>query len=114
MEAASESAVTGKLSAQGLTPLEIDARVEDGPQPRDQAPRARRSTVKAKSLAIFTRQMAGLLNAGLPLMRTLAILIEQTEDKKLQPALVAVQADVESGSVVLGCAGAASAMSSRR
>jgi type IV pilus assembly protein PilC len=42
--------------------------------------------------------MAGLINAGLPLMRTLAILIEQTDDKRLQPALVQVQADVESGS----------------
>ncbi len=42
--------------------------------------------------------MAGLINAGLPLMRTLSILIEQTDDKKLQPALIQVQADIESGS----------------
>ena len=58
---------------------------------------------------MFSRQMAGLINAGLPLMRTLSILIEQTDDKKLQPALVQVQADVEIGLVVLGGAGAASA-----
>ena len=42
--------------------------------------------------------MAGLINAGLPLMRTLSILIEQTDDKNLKPALIQVQADIESGS----------------
>ena len=96
MEAASESAVTGKLRAQGLTPLDITALSKTGLNREIKLP-GFGGTVKAKSLAIFTRQMAGLLNAGLPLMRTLAILIEQTEDKKLQPALVAVQADIEAG-----------------
>jgi type IV pilus assembly protein PilC len=97
MEAASESAVTGKLRAQGLTPLEIKPLSKTGLNREIRLP-GLGGTVKAKSLALFTRQMAGLLKAGLPLMRTLAILIEQTDDKKLQPALVKVQADVESGS----------------
>ncbi|QIG40930.1 type II secretion system F family protein [Microbacterium sp. 4R-513] len=97
MEASSESAVTGKLRAQGLTPLEISPLSKTGLNREIKIP-GLGGTVKAKSLAIFTRQMAGLLNAGLPLMRTLSILIEQTEDKRLQPALVKVQADVESGS----------------
>ena len=44
--------------------------------------------------------MAGLINAGLPLMRTLSILIEQAEDKKLQQALLQVHAAVESGSAL--------------
>jgi type IV pilus assembly protein PilC len=96
MEAASESAVTGKLRAQGLTPLEIKVQSKTGLNREIRIP-GLGGTVKAKSLAIFTRQMSGLLNAGLPLMRTLSILIEQTEDKRLQAALVKVQADVESG-----------------
>ena len=50
------------------------------------------------TLAVFSKQMAGLINAGLPLMRTRAILIEQAEDKKLQSSLVGVRAAVESGS----------------
>ena len=70
MEAASESAVTGKLRAQGLTPLEITALSKTGLNREIKLP-GFGGTVKAKSLAIFTRQMAGLLNAGLPLMRTL-------------------------------------------
>jgi type IV pilus assembly protein PilC len=97
IEAASESAVTGKLKAQGLTPLEVTLKSSTGLNRDIKLPGATK-TVSARTLAVFSRQMAGLINAGLPLMRTLAILIEQTDDKRLQPALVQVQADVESGS----------------
>jgi type IV pilus assembly protein PilC len=97
IEAASESAVTGKLKAQGLTPLEVTLKSNTGLNRDIKLPGATK-TVSARTLAVFSRQMAGLINAGLPLMRTLAILIEQTDDKRLQPALVQVQADVESGS----------------
>ncbi|WP_342000039.1 type II secretion system F family protein [Microbacterium sp. LWH7-1.2] len=97
IEAASESAVTGKLKAQGLTPLEVTLKSNTGLNKDIKLPGATK-TVSARTLAVFSRQMAGLINAGLPLMRTLSILIEQTDDKKLQPALVQVQADVESGS----------------
>jgi type IV pilus assembly protein PilC len=97
IEAASESAVTGKLKAQGLTPLEVTLKSNTGLNRDIKLPGAIK-TVSARTLAVFSRQMAGLINAGLPLMRTLAILIEQTDDKRLQPALVQVQADVESGS----------------
>ena len=97
IEAASESAVTGKLKAQGLQPLEVTLKSNTGLNRDIKLPGATK-TVSARALAVFSRQMAGLINAGLPLMRTLAILIEQTDDRKLQPALVQVQADVESGS----------------
>src|SRR6187431_2571509 len=97
IEAASESAVTGKLKAQGLTPLEVTLKSNTGLNRDIKLPGATKH-VSARTLAVFARQMAGLINAGLPLMRTLSILIEQTDDKKLQPALIQVQADIESGS----------------
>ncbi|QKJ19696.1 type II secretion system F family protein [Microbacterium hominis] len=97
IEAASEAAVTTKLKAQGLTPLDVSAVSKTGLQMEIKIPGLTKH-VSAKNLAIFAKQMSGLINAGLPLMRTLAILIEQTEDKKLQPALVAVHADIEAGS----------------
>ncbi|SFS02679.1 type IV pilus assembly protein PilC [Microbacterium sp. cf046] len=97
IEAGTEAAVTSKLKAQGLTPLEVTLKSNTGLN-RDLKIPGLSTAVSAKSLAVFARQMSGLINAGLPLMRTLSILIEQTEDKKLQPALVAVQGDIESGS----------------
>ena len=97
IEAASEAAVAGKLRVQGLTPVSVAALSRSGIHREIKIPGLTRH-VSAKNLAIFAKQMAGLINAGLPLMRTLSILIEQTDDKKLQPALVAAQADVEAGS----------------
>lgn len=101
IEASSESAVTNKLKAQGLTPLEVIELSKTGLNMEIKVPGFTRH-VKARSLAIFAKQMAGLINAGLPLMRTLAILIDQSDDKRLQPALVAVHADVEGGSSLSG------------
>lgn len=93
----SEGSVANKLKAQGLTPLEVVSLSKTGLN-RDIGLPSLSGKVKAKSLAVFARQMSALIGAGLPLMRTLAILIEQTEDKKLKPALTAVYGDVEGGS----------------
>lgn len=97
LEAPSESAVTAKLRAQGMTPLQVVPASKTGLN-RDISIPGFEKRVKVSTLAVFSKQMAGLINAGLPLMRTLSILIEQAEDKKLQSALVGVHAGVESGS----------------
>lgn len=97
IEASSENAVATKLRAQGLTPLEVALTSKTGLN-REIAIPGFAKRVKVASLAVFAKQMAGLINAGLPLMRTLAILTEQAEDKMLRDALVKVHAAVESGS----------------
>ncbi|GAA1702124.1 type II secretion system F family protein [Microbacterium sediminicola] len=97
MEAASESAVLAKLRAQGLTPLSVIAQSKTGLNRDIEIPGFSKG-VPIKDLAVFTKQFAGLIHAGLPLMRALAIIADQTENKKLSSALVAVQADIESGS----------------
>lgn len=97
IEAASESVVAGKLKALGLTPLEVTLKSTTGFNREIRLPGAGKH-VSAKSLAVFSRQMAGLIDAGLPLMRTLSILIGQSDDRRMQPALIQVRADVESGS----------------
>ncbi|SBS74106.1 type II secretion system F family protein [uncultured Microbacterium sp.] len=99
IEGASESAVANKLRAQGLTPLEVALTSKTGLNREISIP-GMEKTVKPEVLAVFAKQMAGLINAGLPLMRTLSILIEQAEDKKLQQALLQVHAAVESGSAL--------------
>ncbi len=96
IEAASENAVASKLRAQGLTPLEVALTSKTGLNREITIPGFEKN-VKADTLAVFAKQMAGLINAGLPLMRTLAILTEQAEDKKLQAALLQVHAAVEQG-----------------
>jgi type IV pilus assembly protein PilC len=53
--------------------------------------------VKLADLVVFTRQFATMINAGLPIVRTLYVLSEQTENKKLKETLGDVRKDVEAG-----------------
>ena len=53
--------------------------------------------VKAKDLAIFSRQFATMLSSGLPILRCLSILSEQTESRRLGELLVELRDEVEKG-----------------
>jgi type IV pilus assembly protein PilC len=53
--------------------------------------------VKPKSLQVFSRQFATMIEAGLNVVTALVILEEQTEDKKLAKVVAELRADVEGG-----------------
>ena len=53
--------------------------------------------VKDKDIVIFTRQLATMIDAGLPLVQCLDILGNQTENKTLSKTINQVRSDVESG-----------------
>ena len=55
------------------------------------------SGVKTREVVIFTRQFATMINAGLPLVQSLTILAEQTENKRLSSVISAVLHDIEAG-----------------
>ena len=54
--------------------------------------------VKLKELAIYSRQLAVLIDAELPLIQSLNILAEQTRNKYFKKVITNVRADVEAGS----------------
>jgi len=54
--------------------------------------------VKLKDTAIFSRQFATMVNAGLPILKALSILEEQTESKILARNVAEVRLDIERGS----------------
>ena len=56
--------------------------------------------IKTRDIVIFTRQFATMINAGLPLVQSLTILAQQTENKSLQAVTRAVVYDVESGNTL--------------
>lgn len=56
--------------------------------------------VSAKDLAIFCRQFATMLNAGVPLINCLSILQEQTESKAFQKIIADVSREIEGGSTL--------------
>ncbi|NNF26439.1 MAG: type II secretion system F family protein [Gemmatimonadetes bacterium] len=53
--------------------------------------------VSTRDIVIFTRQFATMINSGLPLVQSLDILAEQTENKNLRSVIKDVLYDVESG-----------------
>lgn len=95
-EAQSEAAVVSKLHAQGLVPLVITP-VGTGTLNREITIFGRHRRVKLKQLALFARQLSNLINASLPLMRALVVLVDQTDDAAMRTALTGVQSDLESG-----------------
>jgi type IV pilus assembly protein PilC len=60
----------------------------------------RRKTVKAKELAVFTRQFSVMIDAGLPLVQCLDILAEQQQNAFFKDTLRQVRQNVEEGSTL--------------
>ena len=58
------------------------------------------SGIKTRDVVIFTRQFATMINAGLPLVQSLTILAQQTENKTLKDVTKAVVYDVEAGNTL--------------
>jgi type IV pilus assembly protein PilC len=69
-------------------------RAEAAPKP---AKATRGKKVKAKNLAVFTRQFSVMIDAGLPLVQCLDILGNQEEDKNFSGVILQTRADVEGG-----------------
>ncbi len=59
-----------------------------------------RKKVSTKDLAVFTRQFATMINAGLPLVQCLDILSKQTEKEYFRGVIAQIMHDVESGSTL--------------
>ncbi|MFH1061784.1 MAG: type II secretion system F family protein [Candidatus Omnitrophota bacterium] len=54
--------------------------------------------IKAEELVIFSRQLATMVNAGIPLVQSLDILSEQMESITFRHVVTTIRSDVESGS----------------
>ena len=99
MDADGEAAVASRLRSQGLVPVQITKEV--GTNLKMEI-KLLPQKVKLKDLAIFARQFATMINAGLSLLRTLSILAEQTENPKLAETIGNLRDDVERGSSLSG------------
>jgi type IV pilus assembly protein PilC len=55
------------------------------------------TNVSVKDKAVFSRQFAALVNAGVAIVRSLGVLSEQCSNPKLKQALLGISADVQSG-----------------
>lgn len=103
LEAPNESAVASALRQQGVTPLSIN-QAGTGLSKEIKIP-GLGNRVSLKDLAIFSRQFATMTSSGLSLLRSLAILEEQTPKPALNKAIREVRRDIEAGSSLSGALG---------
>jgi type IV pilus assembly protein PilC len=89
-----EQLVIGRLREMGYTPLKVGAKGGAGMKREINI----RKKAKLKDLAVFTRQFATMVNSGLPILRALAILEQQTQSRIIQKAVVDVRGEIERGS----------------
>ena len=96
LEADSVKSARTQLRTQGLVPLSVEA-VQAAPAGSAGAFFTRR-VLGAQALAVWTRQLAGLVISGLPLERALASLSSEAESDAERNLVADLRAEVNSGS----------------
>ena len=93
MKAVSEAEALSRIRQQGMTPIAVEVAGTG----LNMEIKLGKGKVKLKSLAIFARQFATMLSSGLPILRCLAILADQTESDRLRDLLIEIRDQVEKG-----------------
>ncbi|WP_119354443.1 type II secretion system inner membrane protein GspF [Azohydromonas sediminis] len=96
LEADNAKAARAQLRAQALVPLTVSP-VAAGDAARG-AVRFSRRVFTATSLAVWTRQLAGLVSSGLPLERALTALADEAEDPRQRELVAHLKSEVNAGS----------------
>lgn len=108
IEASTEELVIDRLRGMGYFPTEVKrakadlgkVALEDMPGLKQVMMLVSRGKVPLKQMMPFTRQLAVLIGAGLPLLRGIRILGEQCENANLKRALMGIALDIESGNTL--------------
>lgn len=96
LSAESTSAAVRTLRERGMTPISVEEQQVSALQKEIRIP-GLSGRVKTKEIAVFSRQFATMINAGLSLLRSLAILAEQTPNRALAEIISDIKTDVEKG-----------------
>jgi len=99
VDANSKAQVAEQLRQRGLIVLDVSERREAF---KLESVFQRFKSVKLRNLSIFSRQFATLIASGMPMLRSLYTLEDQTEDEMMKGAIVGLRRDVEAGSSVAG------------
>jgi type IV pilus assembly protein PilC len=89
--AVNEAAVRASLRRQGLAPTKIR---------RQSTLFQKRSKIKTSDIALFSRQLATMMQAGIPLVQALDIVATGHENPGMQKLLSAIKVDIEGGTTL--------------
>ena len=97
VEAESKAQVSEQLRQRGLIVLDVSEKSE--PFKIENLWRTWKK-VDTRELAVFSRQFATLVSSGMPMLRSLSTLEEQTQDERIKEAIAGIRSDVEAGSTL--------------
>ena len=95
LEAGDRESVVAQLQALGQVPIRVE--LSSAPVRRSRGPLIRRRQVTQSQIVAFTRELATLLQAGLPLDRALAILANLAEEGPLAELLGGIRTRLQEG-----------------
>ncbi|MDL2336561.1 MAG: type II secretion system inner membrane protein GspF [Pseudomonadota bacterium] len=95
IEADNARAARAQLRAQALVPLEVTQVASAGA--RGQGLRFTQRVFSTTGLAVWTRQLAGLVGSGLPLERALTALSDEAEDARERELVAHLRSEVNAG-----------------
>ena len=98
MEAPTRDAVLVRLRSQRIQPLPDKIREKGKGLDREISIPGFGESVKQRDIVIMTRQLATMIDAGLPIVQCLEVLATQSPNRKLRVAIRRLKEDVESGS----------------
>lgn len=102
LSAQNQAAAVAMLRKEGYVPTNVTAadgsNKQSGLNMSIKLPKLIKPRVKAKNLMVLTRQLATLVDSGLPLLRGLRILAKQEKNDTLKKALIGMSESVEGGS----------------
>jgi general secretion pathway protein F len=101
LEADTARSARAQLRAQALVPLSVTPVASGVDAATGLATSSgwwSRPVMGANALAIWTRQLAGLVTAGLPIERALSALMEESDDERLRQLVASLRAEVNAGS----------------
>ena len=93
----SEEGKGPKRKAKGVAPAGGGSALKKEIKLNINIPFLEKKTIKARTLMIFTRQLATLIDAGLPLLRGLTVLSKQEPDPVLKKTIIGIAESVQGG-----------------
>jgi len=97
VEAESEEIVNSMLAARNLIPVRIVRQDKSGFSLSSLSSLRFGAAVKTKDLILFTKQFRSMMQAGVPIIRLMQVLVSQTQDKVLKKVATEISQDIKDG-----------------
>ena len=98
IEASSEKVAVERLSLMGYLPIHLEEEAQEAALSKTSPRGVIRGRIKSSEVTVLSRQLASLLKSGVPVLKAIDVISEQSEDYKLKAALRQIHTAIKEGS----------------